>query len=53
MRGETSVSGDLEYRRDNARLRHELERAVLIIDAKKTLCVALGPPTADDRNGDT
>jgi len=38
--------------RDNARLRHRLERAELIIDAQKKLCVALGLPTADDRNGD-
>ena len=37
---------------DNARLRHKLERAELIIDAQKKLCVALGLPTADDRNGD-
>jgi hypothetical protein len=27
-------------------LRHTLERAELIIDAQKILCVALGPPTA-------
>src|ERR1022692_1924068 len=38
--------------RDNARLRHKLDRAELIIDAQKKLCVALGLPTADDRNGD-
>jgi len=36
--------------RDNARLRRELERAALIIDAQKKLCVALGLPTSDDRN---
>ena len=38
--------------RDNARLRHKLERAELIIDAQKKLCVALGLPTADDPSGD-
>ena len=38
--------------RDNARLRHKLGRAELIIDAQKKLCVALGLPTADDRSGD-
>jgi hypothetical protein len=38
--------------RDNARLRQKLERAELIIDAQKKLCVALGLPTADDSSGD-
>src|SRR5664279_909385 len=38
--------------RDNARLRHKLERAELIIDSQKKLCVALGLPTADDTSGD-
>jgi transposase len=38
--------------RDNARLRHKLERAELIIDAQKKLCVALGLPMADDTSGD-
>src|SRR5271157_3584668 len=38
--------------RDVKRLRRKLERAELIIDAQKKLCVALGLPTADDRNGD-
>jgi transposase len=38
--------------RDNARLRHKLERAELIIDAQKKLCVALGLPTADDSSED-
>lgn len=37
-----------QLNRDNARLRHELERAKLIIDAQKKLCVALGLPTADE-----
>ena len=37
---------------DNARLRHKLERAELIIEAQKKLCVALGLPTADETNGD-
>ena len=41
-----------QLERDNARLRHKLGRAELIIDAQKKLCVALGLPTADDRNGD-
>lgn len=35
--------------RDNVRLRRQLERAELIIDAQKKLCVALGLPTSDDR----
>lgn len=38
--------------RDNARLRHKLGRAELIIDAQKKLCVALELPTADDSSGD-
>jgi hypothetical protein len=37
-----------QLNRDNARLRRELERAKLIIDAQKKLCVALGLPTADE-----
>ena len=41
-----------QLERDNARLRHKLERAELIIDAQKKLCVALGLPTADDTSGD-
>src|ERR1700680_2346988 len=41
-----------QLERDNARLRHKLERAELIIDAQKKLCVALGLPTAHDRSGD-
>ena len=41
-----------QLERDNARLRHKLERAELIIDAQKKLCVALGLPTADEANGD-
>jgi len=36
---------------DNARLRHKLERAELIIEAQKKLCVALGLPTADETSG--
>jgi transposase len=36
--------------RDIVRLRRKLERAELIIDAQKKLCVALGLPTADDRS---
>ena len=38
--------------RDIARLRHKLERAELIIDAQKKLCVALGLPTADETSED-
>ncbi len=38
--------------RDNARLRRKLERAELIIDAQKKLCVALGLPTADETSAD-
>ncbi len=37
-----------QLNRDNARLRHELERAKLIIEAQKKLCVALGLPAADE-----
>src|SRR5216684_1959334 len=32
--------------------RHKLERAELIIDAQKKLCVALGLPTADETSED-
>lgn len=38
--------------RDIARLRRKLDRAELIIDAQKKLCVALGLPTADETNED-
>jgi transposase len=38
--------------RDIAGLRRKLDRAELIIDAQKKLCVALGLPTADETNGD-
>ena len=34
--------------RDIVRLRRKLERAELIIEAQKKLCVALGLPTADE-----
>jgi hypothetical protein len=34
--------------RDIARLRRKLDRAELIIDAQKKLCVALGLPSADE-----
>src|SRR6202049_1133061 len=37
-----------QLQRDNARLRHKLERADLIIAAQKTLGVALGLPTAGE-----
>lgn len=38
--------------RDIARLRRKLDRAELIIDAQKKLCVALGLPTAEETNED-
>ena len=38
--------------RDIERLRHKLDRAALIIDAQKKLCVALGLPTADETSED-
>ena len=38
--------------KDIVRLRRKLERAELIIDAQKKLCVALGLPTADETSGD-
>ena len=41
-----------QLHRDNARLHRKLERAELIIEAQKKLCVALGLPTADETNGD-
>ena len=41
-----------QLHRDNARLRHKLERAELIIEAQKKLCVALGLPTSDETTGD-
>ena len=47
-----SVRQIQELHRDNARLRRKLERAELIIEAQKKLCVALGLPTADESNGD-
>lgn len=39
-----------QLHRENARLRRKLERAEIIIDAQKKLCVALGLPTADEPN---
>ena len=38
--------------RENARLRRQLERADIIIDAQKKLCVALGLPTVDETSED-
>jgi transposase len=38
--------------RDIVRLQRKLERAELIIDAQKKLCVALGLPTADETSED-
>ena len=40
-----------QLNRDNARLRRKLERAELIIEAQKKLCVALGLPTAEETSG--
>lgn len=37
-----------QLNRENVRLRRQLERAEIIIDAQKKLCVALGLPTADE-----
>ncbi len=37
-----------QLNRENARLRRKLERAEIIIDAQKKLCVALGLPTVDE-----
>lgn len=42
----------LRLTRDNVRLRRKLERAEIIIDAQKKLCVALGLPTADETSED-
>lgn len=39
-----------QLNRDNAKLRRQLERAEIIIEAQKKLCVALGLPTSDDRD---
>jgi transposase-like protein len=39
-----------QLHRDNAKLRRKLERAEIIIEAQKKLCVALGLPTSDDRD---
>jgi transposase-like protein len=39
-----------QLNREIAALRRQLERAELIIDAQKKLCVALGLPTSDDRS---
>ena len=39
-----------QLNRDNAKLRRKLERAEIIIEAQKKLCVALGLPTSDDRD---
>jgi len=49
---DTSARQIEQLQRDNARLRHKLERAELIIDAQKKLCVALGLPTVDETSGD-
>jgi len=49
---DASVRQIKHLNRDNARLRRKLERAELIIDAQKKLCVALGLPTADEPSED-
>lgn len=41
-----------QLNRDIARLRRKLERAEIIIDAQKKLCVALGLPTMDETSVD-
>ena len=41
-----------QLNRENARLRRQLERAEIIIDAQKKLCVALGLPTVDETSVD-
>jgi transposase-like protein len=41
-----------QLNRENARLRRKLERAEIIIDAQKKLCVALGLPTVDETSVD-
>ena len=41
-----------QLNRDIVRLRRKLERAEIIIDAQKKLCVALGLPTVDETSVD-
>jgi hypothetical protein len=41
-----------QLNREIARLRRKLERAEIIIDAQKKLCVALGLPTVDETSVD-
>jgi transposase len=41
-----------QLNRDIVRLRRKLERAEIIIDAQKKLCVALGLPTVDETSED-
>lgn len=41
-----------QLNRENVRLRRKLERAEIIIDAQKKLCVALGLPTVDETSED-
>ena len=41
-----------QLNRENVRLRRKLERAEIIIDAQKKLCVALGLPTVDETSGE-
>jgi len=41
-----------QLNRENARQRRKLERAEIIIDAQKKLCVALGLPTVDETSVD-
>lgn len=54
-RGPKSDAGARQIKhlnRDITRLRRKLDRAELIIDAQKKLCVALGLPTADQTSED-
>jgi transposase len=49
---DTSARQIKHLNRDIERLRRKLDRAELIIDAQKKLCVALGLPTADETSED-
>ena len=49
---DTSARQIKHLNRDIERLRRKLDRAELIIDAQKKLCVALGLPSADETSED-
>ena len=42
---------DEQLRRENVRLRRELDRAKAIIEVQKNLCTLLGLPTAEEQEG--